>query len=253
MSILPKSLGLDLETLLRLEKYSQKTKTTTPSPATETPTSENSMLPVVSLAPLKKNKTALEQFEYASGGRESLADTLGLATLDKKQRHFLDLLTDPKRKRDTISTIARDSGLTALQVLDLFRTASFARAQAIAMGRMADSIPDVINDLTAKSVDAKVECPTCFGAKQLSNMDCPECLGKGQIFRPSDIDRQKIVFEAVGITKKNTGVNVQVNNQVNTISPGSFFSNYVRASDKAAYDISEAEILESDDEIPPQT
>lgn len=243
MSDSQKPSSLSLADLQKLEKYSRTKMTTSSSPTTETPTSENSMLPAVSSAPLRKNKTALEQFEYATGGREQLIDTLGLATLDKKQQHFLDLLTDPKRAKHSISTIAYDAGLTALQVLDLFRNASFARAQAIAMGKMADSIPAVVEDLTAKSVDAKVECPTCFGAKEVAaGVQCPQCFGKGEVMRFSDIDRQKIVLEATGVTKKNTGVNVQVNNQVNTVTPGNFFSSYVRASDKAAYDVIDAEV-----------
>lgn len=247
--------ALSLEDLQKLEKYSKIKTGTTQSPATETPTSEKLTMPVVSLAPLKKSKGALEQFEYASGGREALADTLGLATLDKKQQHFLDLLTDPKRSRDNISTIARDSGLTALQVLDLFRSASFARAQAIAMGRMADSIPAVVDDIASKAVDAKIECPTCFGAKKLEgDLTCPQCLGKGQVMRHSDIDRQKIILESTGVVKKGgAGVNVQVNNQVGVVSPGSFFSNYVKASDKAAYDITDAEIVGDSDENPSET
>lgn len=221
-------------------------KVTSESPATETPSTENSMTPVVSLAPLKKNRTALEQFEYATGGREALADTLGLSQLDKKQQHFLDLLTDPRRQRDSITKIARDSGMTALQVLDMFRNASFAKAQAIALGKMAEAIPAVVDDIAAKSVDTRVECPTCFGAKEIgTGIPCPQCMGKGEVMRFSDIDRQKIMLESTGITKKHTGVQInnQVNNQVNAVTPGSFFSNYVRASDKAAYDITDAEIL----------
>lgn len=209
------------------------------------------MKPVVSLNPPKRSsKTALEQIEYAVGGRDAVIDTLGLATLDKKQQHFLDLLCDPKRARHTIDSIARDSGLTPFQVLELFRNASFAKAQAVAMARMSDVMPAIVDDMAAKSVDAKIECPTCFGAKKIGDpkIDCPYCMGKGLVLRVSDIDRQKIILESTGVTKKGTGgVNVQVNTQVNSVAPGNFFSSYVKASDKAAYDVIDAESVDVND------
>jgi len=242
--------AITLEELQALEQSTKPTMTTSPTPTTETPSTTNST--ALAVYPAKKNKSALEQFEKQAGGRDSLVDSIGLATLDKKQQHFLDLLTDPKRQKHSINAIAKDSGLTPLQVIDLFRNAAFAKANALAMGRMADALPEVIDDIAAKSVDAKVECPTCFGKQLPDSMVCPQCYGKGQVLRASDWDRQKTILEATGITKKAGGVNVQVNSQTNVgiVSPGSFFSNYVKASDKAANDINPDSIDAEFEETP---
>lgn len=245
--------ALNLEELQRLEKSLKKESPTSSTPTTPPPQPTNAMIPVVSLAPLKTNKgTALESFEKAAGGRDAVIDTLSVATLDKKQQHFLDLLTDPKRSKDSISKIARDAGVSPLAVLDMFRSASFARANAIAMARMADALPDIVDDLASKSIDAKIECTTCFGSKQIAEgVNCPTCFGKGVIFRSSDLDRQKIILESTGVSKKSGGVNLNIQQNVGVVQPNSFFSNYVKASDKAAYDISpesiDAEVLSDED------
>lgn len=170
-------------------------------------------------------------------------DTLALSgTLDKKQEHFLRLCCDPQRERASLVTIARDAGLRPIDVLDLFRTASFAKAHAFAMGQLAESLPAVVRDLAEKAVDAKIECPRCFGERyEREGIECVMCLGKGTIFRPSDLDRQKVVMTATGVLKQGQGVSVQVNQQTNVSSNGGsgLFSKYVKASDEAAYDVSD--------------
>ena len=61
--------------------------------------------------------------------------------------------------------------------------------------------------------------------------------------RYSDLDRQKIVLESTGVVKKGGGgVNVQVNQQVNTVHPSNFFSSYVKSSDQTAYDVETIDI-----------
>lgn len=239
MSESQKSSAISLAVLQSLEKNTQKATTTSPTPQTETPSSKNSKLKSTALGPLKTKISSLEQFERSVGGRDSLIDSLGLATLDKKQQHLLDLLCDPRRAKDSINSIARDAGLSPNQILDLFRSATFSKAHAVAMGRMAEALPGVVDDIASKSVDAKVECPTCFGSKEVGkDLPCPQCYGKGEVMRFSDLDRQKIVLESTGITKKGAGVNVNVQTNVGVINPGSFFSKYVKDSDRAAYDIS---------------
>lgn len=237
--------ALSLDELLKLSKNTPPKKTTSPSVPMRLPGTGNSESEVVSLAMPKKNRTALEQFEASVGGRDVLVETLELAQLDKKQEHLLNLLLDPARKTDTINTIARDAGLKPGAVIDLFRSAAFSKAHALAMAKMADALPAVIEDIAAKSVDAKVECPTCFGERKVSGVDCPTCFGKGQIMRFSDLDRQKIMLEGAGIMKKGGGVNVNVNQQVAVTQPDSFFSSFVKGSDADAYAI-EAEFTPVD-------
>ena len=163
---------------------------------------------------------------------------MGLAALDKRQQYFLDLLTDPSRKHSSISTIAKAAKVTPSQVIDLYRNASFAQAHAIASSCLQTALPAVVQDIAEKSVDAKIECPTCFGSGQSGGTPCLNCDGRGEIFRASDLDRQKLVLEATGVVKRGQpGLNVNVNQQVGIVQPGSFFSKWVKNSDQAAYDV----------------
>lgn len=240
------SSAISLAELERLSNSSLPKTETSQSVQTLTVTSPSNSNLAVSIAVPKKITNALEQFEDAVGGRQSLIDNLSLATLDKREAHFLDLLLDPKRQEDNINTIARDAGLKALQVIDLFRTAAFAKAHAISMSKLSAALPEVIGDIAAKSVDAKIECPQCQGDGKVSGGEtCMTCNGKGVVMRYSDLDRQKIVLEAGGLTKqKGGGVNVNVQQNVGIVQPGSFFSRYVKDSDAVAYDV--AEIVEAD-------
>ena len=125
--------------------------------------------------------------------------------------------------------------------MELFRNAAFAKAHAIAMSQISEAVPEVINDMIGKAVDAEIVCPDCMGRK-LEGSPCLRCRDAGRVVRASDIDRQKLLLEISGVHKKSGGVNVQVNTQVNNHQPGQFFSRYVKESDATAYDV-DAELL----------
>lgn len=222
------------------------------SPTPQTPQAGNALskTSAAALYRSKTTKTALDRLEEGIGGREVLIDTIGLATLDKKQEHFLRLLCDPTRAKDSLVTIARDSGLLPTHILELFRNASFAKANALAMSQLSEALPAIVRDIADKSVDAKVECPVCFGEGFTDkDVKCGVCQGRGLVFRGSDIDRQKLVLDATGIIKRGPGVAVNVQQNVGISSGGAtMFSKYVRASDDTAYDVSdiEAEVIEGD-------
>lgn len=159
--------------------------------------------------------------------------------LDKKQEHFLRLLCDPANQAKSLVTIARQAGVNMIQIMDLFRDANRAKGTTLALARMSTALPEVADDIISKSMDAKVECPACFGDQYISEgVLCPQCHGRGQVFRASDIDRQKMVASITGLEKKGPGVAVQVNQQVNnTVTQPNLFSKYVKSSDDAAYDV----------------
>lgn len=227
-----------LAELAALQKSTQKTpKTlTSPAPQTPAPTSPNLETALGPALP-KMTKTTLQAFEAGIGGRQHLIEILELSSLDKKQEHLLNLLVDPRRASDTIDTIVRDAGMKPAHIIELARSSAFAQAHAIALTHMAQALPGVVTDIAAKSVDAKIECPTCFGAKEIQHIACPTCYGKGEVMRYSDLDRQKILLESAGVTKKGGGVNVNVNQQVGIVNPGGFFSTFVKNSDADAYAI----------------
>ena len=259
------STSLSLEDLLQAQKElilkqpQERIQTSSPTQPMR-PHSIRSTVPPASelsnaIVPYKRKMTALERVEESIGGRQQMIDTLSSATLDKRQQHFVNLLSDPKRERDTINTIARDAGMKVSQVMDMYRAAAFAGTMVEALTQISNSLPEVVKDITAKAVDSKIECPRCFGSQyEAEGVMCMQCNGKGQIFRESDLDRQKIVLESAGIIKKNAGVNVQVNQnqQIGIMQPGSFFSRFVKDSDQAAYDIGdviEAETVEGSENV----
>lgn len=237
-SALPTTSSLNLGTLQRLEKKLKKTTTTSSTALTRTPTSELSGNDG-SLTRTEPNKRAFDNFEQAIGGRDIFAESLAFAQLEGKQELFLRLLCDPARQKDNLATIARDAGLLPSAVLELFRTASAARASITAMGHLYERIPAIMQDLTSKAVDSTIVCPDCQGVD--NNPDSPEscmtCRGKGTILRASDYDRQKTSLEIAGLIKKGGGVNVNV--QQNNVSgqPGAFFSRWTKTSDAAAYEV----------------
>jgi len=241
--------ALSLDELQKLSSNTPKKKTTSSTQLMKRPSTDSSQTEAVSLTLPKTNRSALEQFEAAIGGRDALVETLELAQLDKKQEHLLNLLLDPRRQKDTINTIARDAGMKPAGVIELFRSATFAMAHALAMSKMASALPAVVDDIAAKAVDSKIECPTCFGQKQINHVDCPTCFGKGEVMRYSDLDRQKILLESAGVTKKGGGVNVNVSQAVGIVNPGSFFSNFVKGSDADAYSIEpiDADVITPED------
>lgn len=201
---------------------------------------------------LPRATEALRTFETSIGGRDKLADRLILADLDDKQKFFLRLLMDPNRSQDSLARLCRDAGLNPVDLLDLHRKASFAVAQTIATNIAAEAIPGITADLAAKSADRFIECATCRGKKTVKagpqtariDIECPACAGHGTTWVPSDLDRQKTLLDMLGLGHKaGGGLSITQNNtQVNGSAVGALFSTFVKATDKAAYDVDAAAI-----------
>jgi hypothetical protein len=201
---------------------------------------------VKSAKPRRSQAHPLQQYEEIVGGRQSIIENLQLGNLNKKAQFFLKLLCDPTKAKYSIVSLAADAELTTAQALELFRSSSFVRAQVMAMGKLAEALPEVAQDLAEKSIDQEIQCPLCRG--EASEFVCQTCMGHGTIVRQGDIDHKKLLLEVAGIVKKGGGVNVQVNqnNSNNNGQPATFFSKYVRESDAAAYDV--GDIIDVDPE-----
>lgn len=240
---LPTSSAVSLADLQRLQKPTQKTMETTQSAMIVHPGNGNAGS-IESISKSPKNRKRLDTFEQAVGGREALVETLEFATLTDKESHLLNLLQDPGRQNDSLAIILKHSGIPTSHFMDLYKSASMIAANSVIMSRLAESTPSIVDDMVDKSIDAKVECPKCFN-DEFKRIDCDMCFGKGKVFRGSDLDRQKLLLEAAGIVKKGGGVNVQVNQQVNNLNPGNFFSKFVRSTDNDAYDVIDTEAKEA--------
>lgn len=166
--------------------------------------------------------------------------TLAFAQLDPKQQHFVRLLSDPARSGDSLAVICRAAGFKASELIEVFRKASFAKAQAIAIGRAADAIPGVVDDLASKAVDREGRCPACNGRgdSRLPGAPCATCSGSGRAMIDSDHDRQKTLLDMLGLGKKQApGTKIiNTNAQINA-GVGQMFSTFVKATDTDAYDV----------------
>lgn len=181
---------------------------------------------------------ALRHLEDSVGGRDGLIDTLVLAKLDDRQQHFLRMLADPARATDSLATLCRDAALKPNDLIEMYRSASFAKANALAIGRAATAIPAIVDDLADKSVDRVVMCRACRGTLvDSAGGRCPACAGKGTMVLDSDLARQHTLLDMLGLGRKAAGgaTIINTNAQINQTSVGSLFSSFVKATDRAAY------------------
>lgn len=193
-----------------------------------------------------KTKGVLANWEAVIGGRTALCEVLSLATLDLKQQHLLRLLEDEENADKSLAAVIKSAGMTPTQVVELYKVSAQAVNHALVAGQISQSLPDIVQDMAEKSVDAWVECPECRGTGE-GGMDlegnealmCYRCKGKKLVFRPSDLDRQKIMLEAGGVTKRGTGLNINMNQNNVNMPSGNMFSKAMKASDSMAYEAAE--------------
>lgn len=187
------------------------------------------------------------QLEAAIGGRQAVIDALSTADLDEKQQHLLRLLADPARERDSLATICGSANVAPSALLNLFRQSAFSRAYAVALTRVAEALPAMVADVAAKSVDRWAPCPRCGGGEQPKEDTCQVCQGTGRVWRESDLERQRLLWDAAGLSKKSSGITITQQVGVATGSaPTPLFSRIVRATDAAAY--ADAEVVDGEPE-----
>lgn len=177
---------------------------------------------------------ALNTLEEIAGGRlEIVAQLATVATLGQKETYLAQLLADPRNDEYSLRTLCKQAGCSVREFIVLLRHARFSGQIAEAMDRVAKYIPDVAEDVMARSVPHTAECPTCngTGTVEASRRDkntkkivtetvtCSGCGGRKVVKVLPDLERQKVALEIAGILKRGGGVQVGV--QVNTPAPAS--------------------------------
>lgn len=193
-------------------------------------------------------RRGLTRFEMAIGGRERLIEALESADLDARQEKLLHALADPENRHLSVGGLARMVGMKPHEVLNLFRSAQTAEAFVVAHAVMAEKLPSVVSDVAEKSVDHLEKCPCVYaadGSELPALPDCPRCSGKGVLHYRSSLKHQSLLLEAVGLLKKGGGVNVQVQQNTGISMGAGFFDKFVKATDRAALDVIDAEEVES--------
>lgn len=197
------------------------------------------------------SRSAAAEFEEAIGGREQLVEVLSAQSRDTKQDILFRLLSDPGRAGDSLVTICHDAGVSATEVLAMFRDAAVAQSMVKAQSTLADKLDGVARDVAEKASNHVEDCH-CQILSAIGEADpaCPDCGGRGQLYFRGDLKHAEMVFKATGLTKEGGGVNVNVSNQMGLAVGGGFLDKFVQATDDAAFDVLEVESVE---EVKPPT
>ena len=190
----------------------------------------------------KRTTLILAEFEREMGGRDALVEILAHvpeATFAAVQEGAIiaSLVMDPANDRKHLGRLCADAGIPPVSLLRMLREGHLGRAQALAMRKVAQSLPTVVEDVMYRALPIIVKCHTCRG-KGWTDAEtvCWSCEGTGKAEEVPDLDRQKLALELGGMLKKVPATQVQVNQQANMgISFGSM-REFQAANDRLVYD-----------------
>jgi hypothetical protein len=155
------------------------------------------------------------------GGRDGLL-AAAIASQNPKAKDLAALILDSAHKTWGTKALAKKAGLTAPEIVDMFRDRKWLEATLA----LHDELPDIVRDAATDAKASYIPCDACRGKgvnweKGEGGEECYVCQGKRVIRKPGDKDKLKFVGEAAGMVGKaepQTQVNVQVNNQTQTAS-----------------------------------
>jgi hypothetical protein len=139
-------------------------------------------------------RKAIDALEVAMGGRQSLIDTLSTAD-DPDVEYLLGLIADPRSDDKSLGHLCDQGNITPGQLLKLYRTARIARAQVLALDKVAERTPAVAADVMRRAENHYRICESCAGNKQVwvilrgpkgealdtVQQDCRTCEATGQV------------------------------------------------------------------------
>jgi hypothetical protein len=168
---------------------------------------------------------ALNSLEDACGGRQAMVAQLLHAPETPEQRYVLGLLADPRSDALHLARICERGKVSLGQLINLLKEAKASKALLESMDRIARFLPEVAEDVMARSVPHDQDCGVCWGRGRVKVLDekrkptgqeaeCAECDGRGKVRVLPPLDRQKVALELGGLLKRG-GVVVNVNQQQN--------------------------------------
>jgi len=156
--------------------------------------------------PVLQEKAVMKRIESVIT-REELMGVLE-TTDDQRARKLLELFTDPgpSHVNASLFTLAHRAGLTAPELITLFRK------HQIDLGaiRVARHIPDIMEDTAVDARSETVECWVCDGDGKITKgkgkarftVVCAECQGKGEVRVRGDIENRKLIWESTGLINR---------------------------------------------------
>lgn len=163
-------------------------------------------------------RAAVKQLEAAIGGRQALVDAFLAAPPDDDGYDLLlGAIADPRNDHKPLATLLDESGFTPGDLLKLYRSATVARAQVLAIHEVAAEVPHVTRDVMRRAQNHYRLCPHCANTGQVwepildakgkptgdrQKVVCEACEGTGQVLAEASLDHQKLALDMAGMLQK---------------------------------------------------
>src|SRR5215510_3480265 len=133
---------------------------------------------------------------------------LALSDNDKNDKYaaFLQALSDPTYARCSFPTLLRKFNISLHEAQTLYTD----HMRHMGLLLLSSQLPEVMTDVAEDAKSYMKTCPRCDGDKVVvftrgnkkARKTCPECRGTGEVRMIGDKHARDLVFESVGLTKK---------------------------------------------------
>lgn len=143
------------------------------------------------------------------GGKDGLLSA-SMVSQNPKALQLAELLSDPAFAKCGTKDLARKAGLTAAEVVDIFRDERMMETILV----LHDGLPEVVQGAMDDAKPKMEPCAECKGSGLAENGDtCWICRGKGEVRKPGDRDKLQFVGTASKLIEKG-GQTINFGNQV---------------------------------------
>ena len=143
------------------------------------------------------HKQSLFRQIEATTATEEIANSL-IATGDARASRLSEMMLDPAYARMSFAQLCSRVGLSAGDVMRLY----CQKQASIAMMRMAQQLPDIMENLALPAIGQRGLCVKCAGKGTISGSTCTDCCGSGEFRTMGDIRALRLVFEITGVTHR---------------------------------------------------
>ena len=206
----------------------------------------------------------VRRFERVAGGKPDIAEKLGAVaeTLRPEEKHFLELVSNPKLKKGVAHLIA-EAGARPTAVMEAYARGAVLLGKVEAAILAAHEQPTIVKDLVRHAIDQQGLCDVCVGSGMVKGRPnskkedhpCPSCQGNGATLVSSkhkEFSMEKLLQINKMIPKEGSTINVQTNVGIK-VGGGNFAERMLKASDEVLYgrkDVIEAEVVQSREDSP---
>ena len=160
-------------------------------------------------------REALDRFEEAVGGRDSLIEAFLAAPPDDARDALLGLVADPRNNATGLGVLAEECAITPGEVLKFYRDATLARSRVLALHEVAAAAPAVTRDVMRRAQNHFTLCTSCASRGKVwvlprdkkgkptgapaEEKPCLACDGTGEILSEASLDHQKLALDIAGL------------------------------------------------------